>query len=59
MVNFKLGEEMRYVINMTWAWDKEKSWVSDRNWNGLDALSTELQRTYGELGHNDMRPAYC
>ena len=40
MVHFKLGEEMRNdVINMSWAWDKEKSWVSDRNWT-YDLLYT-------------------
>ena len=55
LVNLKLGEEMRNdLINMSWAWDKEKSWVSDRNWTYVhwsDALSTELRRTHGELGH--------
>jgi len=57
MVNFKLGEEMRNdVINMSRAWDKEKSeslagiepWPSIHRW---DALASELQRTCGKLGH--------
>ena len=40
MVHFKLGEEMTNdVINMSLAWDKEKSWVSDRNWT-YDLLYT-------------------
>ena len=32
-LNFKLGNEFlkRELINMTWAWDKEKFWVPDRN----------------------------
>ena len=57
MVNFKLSEEMRNdVINMSWAWDKEKklSFQQELNlWPSVhwsDALSTELQRTHGELG---------
>ena len=33
MVNFELRKEMwkKEVINMLWAWDKEKIWVSNRN----------------------------
>ena len=51
MVNFMLGEwkVKDEIINMTWAWDKEKSespigikpMTSRKHW--VDPLSTELQ----------------
>ena len=50
MVIFKLGEEMRHdVINMSRALtlDREKYESPTR----IEALTTELRRTRGELGH--------
>ena len=59
MVNFKLGQEMKNdVINMSRVWDKEKFEKNPRQeLNPLssvhqsDALTTELRRSRGELGH--------
>lgn len=59
MVNFKLGQEMKNdVINMSRVWDKEKIEKNPRQeLNPLssvqqsDALTTELRRSRGELGH--------
>ena len=59
MVNFKLGEEMKNdVINMSRVWDMEKIEKKPRQeLNPLssvhqsDALTTELRRSRGELGH--------
>ena len=59
MVNFKLGQEMKNdVINMSRVWDKEKMEKNPRQeLNPLscvhqsDALTTELRRSRGELGH--------
>ena len=59
MVDFKLCEENKEkrVINMSRAWDKRKN-LSPRLELNLspsvqrsDALTTELRRTCGELGH--------
>jgi len=48
MVILKLGEEMRHdVINMSRALDREKY----ESPTGIEALTTELRRTRGELGH--------
>ena len=50
MVIFKLGEEMRHdVINMSRALtlDREKY----ESPTGIEALTTELRSTRGELGH--------
>ena len=40
---------------MSHGWEKEKIWVPNKNWwpstPQSDALTTELRRTHGELGH--------
>ena len=50
MVIFKLGEEMRHdVINMSRALTLDRAKYESPT--GIEALTTELRRTRGELGH--------